>query len=552
MAVTTVTASLAGVINKNATIQTDWLTDVRNSSDGGTVSLYINPPPGTPAGETQTAFGVAYGSGRFGGSDEGTIERTFLFFKELDAAIGGLTITAATLKISGSTQPFGQPSSTTQDSIIVGSSAYGGNGNSALNSDDYSLLSFSNPYSSTLTSWTNTDYNSYTLNASAISDMNNNGYFNCVIINENNDFQGVDIFTNIDTGSVAHISSTIPVQLVLTYEYIATRNASVTQSVGGLGGNLFAGTPVTFSIDNPLPASSYFALETVRNANGFYDSSSPKNLQGTFTLGAGISNVVSDDYKAGVVVAPGGGNLVFTPTNNVTAATLLPKGTGWSGPVYPPPPKPVPLPTITCPPENGIGMYFLVGGGFFALAKLTHNGDDFQGLPTYNFPQVITAGSKIDYDLNYTSPQWGISATTTEGVFDVATSSDLVSSGWTSAGDDLVVSSTTCGYPSAPDFCVVMPGESGNIQVNTLPIFPSMDNINTDPIGYFAFFVDFSIVWLPTFGGAAGWRISISDYSKTISGGSVDSPPTGTFILTSGFDPSDTITITISAGVCSI
>ena len=326
MAVTTVTASLAGVIRKNSTIQTDWLTDVRNSSDGGVVSLYINPPPGTPVGETQTAFGVAYGPGR-GGSDEGGIERTFLFFKELDAAIGGLTITAATLKISGSTQQGGQPSSTTQDSIIVRSSAYGGNGNSALNSDDYSLLSFSNPYSSTLTSWTNTDYNSYTLNASAISDMNNNGYFNCVIINENNDFQGVDIFTNIDTGSVAHISSTIPVQLVLTYEYIATRNASVTQSVGGLGGNLFAGTPVTFSIDNPFPAPSYFALETVSNANGIYDSNSPKNLQGTFTLGAGIIDVISDNYKAGVVVAPGGGNLVFTPSNNVTAATLLLKGT---------------------------------------------------------------------------------------------------------------------------------------------------------------------------------------------------------------------------------
>ena len=43
---------------------------------------------------------------------------------------------------------------------------------------------------------------------------------------------------------------------------------------------------------------------------------------------SGITDVVSDDYKAGAVVAPGGGHLVFTPTNNVTAATLLLRGTG--------------------------------------------------------------------------------------------------------------------------------------------------------------------------------------------------------------------------------
>jgi hypothetical protein len=44
--------------------------------------------------------------------------------------------------------------------------------------------------------------------------------------------------------------------------------------------------------------------------------------------------VVSDDYKAGAVVASGGGDLIFTPTNNVTAATLLLRGTGWSGAEY--------------------------------------------------------------------------------------------------------------------------------------------------------------------------------------------------------------------------
>jgi hypothetical protein len=105
-------------------------------------------------------------------------------------------------------------------------------------------------------------------------------------------------------------------------------NVSVTQSIETQPSNLTAGSPVTYSIDNPLSYSSYFVLETVRNADGFYDSSSPQNLSGSFTLGSGIVNIVSDNYKAGVVVSSGGGELIFTPANNVTAATLLLRGTG--------------------------------------------------------------------------------------------------------------------------------------------------------------------------------------------------------------------------------
>ena len=105
-------------------------------------------------------------------------------------------------------------------------------------------------------------------------------------------------------------------------------NVSVTQSIETQPSNLTAGSPVTYSIDNPLDYSSYFVLETVRNADGFYDSSSPKNLEGSFTLGSGIVDVVSDNYKAGVIVSSGGGELIFTPANNVTAATLRLRGTG--------------------------------------------------------------------------------------------------------------------------------------------------------------------------------------------------------------------------------
>jgi hypothetical protein len=318
MAVTTVTASRAATATAGVIGVTNWLTEIRNTPEAYFTSSWL-----TPTGFQQnTAFKIDLSVSR--GSTNGQIVRTFLWFEGIDTAVGGGTITAATLKISGSTPAA---SDTTQDSIIVSASAFGGDGNSGLVPTDYSELSFSDPFSSTLTSWTNTDYNSYTLNSDAISYMNANGVLNCAIINENNDFQGVTPALGSTTQSIATVTAAIPVNLVLTYTATAT-NVSVTQGTVVSSGDLSAGTPVTYSISNPLSASSYFILETVSNANGFYDSNSPRNLQGTFTLGAGIVDVVSDDYKAGVVVAPGGGNLVFTPTNNVTAATLLLRGTG--------------------------------------------------------------------------------------------------------------------------------------------------------------------------------------------------------------------------------
>ena len=109
---------------------------------------------------------------------------------------------------------------------------------------------------------------------------------------------------------------------------MATVNVSVTQSIEIQPSDLVSGTPITYSIDNPLDYSSYFTLETVRNADGYYDSTSPKNLEGTFTKDAGISTLVKDNYKTGMVILSGGGELVFTPANDVTAATLRLRGTG--------------------------------------------------------------------------------------------------------------------------------------------------------------------------------------------------------------------------------
>jgi hypothetical protein len=109
---------------------------------------------------------------------------------------------------------------------------------------------------------------------------------------------------------------------------MANYNVSVTQSIVIQPANISAGELTTYTISNPLIGSSYFTLETVRNNNGFYNSTSPKNTSGSFSLGTGLSGLVQSDYISAVVVAPGGGILTFTPAVSIIASTLNLRGTG--------------------------------------------------------------------------------------------------------------------------------------------------------------------------------------------------------------------------------
>lgn len=109
---------------------------------------------------------------------------------------------------------------------------------------------------------------------------------------------------------------------------MADYNVSVTQSIILQPLDISSGESTTYIIDNPLQGSSYFTLETIPNSNGLYSSTSPKNCQGTFTLGAGLHSLVQDDFKIGVIVAPGGGSLTFVPSNDITATTLRLRGIG--------------------------------------------------------------------------------------------------------------------------------------------------------------------------------------------------------------------------------
>lgn len=93
---------------------------------------------------------------------------------------------------------------------------------------------------------------------------------------------------------------------------------------GSVGENL-AGTK-TFTFTNPS-ASSYFTMETVRNSEGFYDSTSPKNFIGTYSVSSSMG-LVTSSYISSIVVQPGVSSFTFAPASAVTGTTYRLRGTG--------------------------------------------------------------------------------------------------------------------------------------------------------------------------------------------------------------------------------
>jgi hypothetical protein len=94
---------------------------------------------------------------------------------------------------------------------------------------------------------------------------------------------------------------------------------------GSIGENL-SGSKL-FLFTNPYN-SSYFTMETNRNTNGAYDSTTPVNFSGSYsaTVSQGL---VSSSYIASVVVQPGTSSFVFKPGYNVVSGSNYKlRGTG--------------------------------------------------------------------------------------------------------------------------------------------------------------------------------------------------------------------------------
>jgi hypothetical protein len=131
-------------------------------------------------------------------------KRVFLHFDT--SGITG-TVSAAHIDINGGSLADADPN----DTIMIKSTAFGGDGGTALaTSDHFSSLDYSTAYSSELTTWS-TGNNEYTLTAAALADIKNNDHFTLAIVDHDNDY------ANSATTGVADITIDFDVTITLDY-----------------------------------------------------------------------------------------------------------------------------------------------------------------------------------------------------------------------------------------------------------------------------------------------------------------------------------------------
>lgn len=93
---------------------------------------------------------------------------------------------------------------------------------------------------------------------------------------------------------------------------------------------LTAATTYTFTLSTPVASgSAYFTIETVRNANGFYDTQ-PSNSLGSYDTFIDLdeNTLITSSFISSVVVPQGGGSYTFTPTADVAISSSFLKSTG--------------------------------------------------------------------------------------------------------------------------------------------------------------------------------------------------------------------------------
>ena len=93
---------------------------------------------------------------------------------------------------------------------------------------------------------------------------------------------------------------------------------------------LTAGTEYIFTLlsSNILLGSAYFTFETVRNANGFYDPTSPTNAVGTLASASGVQNPIQSPYIFSEVINNITSSFTFTPTADVAVSSSYLRTTG--------------------------------------------------------------------------------------------------------------------------------------------------------------------------------------------------------------------------------
>ena len=206
MATSTINATYQGRVGLLVTAAlVNWVTEVRNASTGNLATTY------TTNTTVNGAFAVNLVKGRT--TTAGVCSRVPLFF-DVSSITASNTITAATLKVWNPSSGAGT------DSIIVKGSAWGGDGSTTtLSNANYNDLDFSTAYSAKDLAWAGASYNDFSLNATAISDMNTNGYLNCFLIEGDYDYDGQNpvIDSGPYQGTVEFLDATNKIKVELTY-----------------------------------------------------------------------------------------------------------------------------------------------------------------------------------------------------------------------------------------------------------------------------------------------------------------------------------------------
>lgn len=129
-----------------------------------------------------TAIEYAKIAGRGRGSNAYRVKRAFFYFDT--SGITG-TVSAASVNVVG-------VSNANTSVIVIPSDAFSGDGSTNLASTDIDNVTFDTSYGAEFTGWATSGTISMTLRSTALSDIQNNNYFICAIVQFANDFSDTE------------------------------------------------------------------------------------------------------------------------------------------------------------------------------------------------------------------------------------------------------------------------------------------------------------------------------------------------------------------------
>ena len=158
--------------------------------DGTTATSIASNP-------SYSTIGIEYKKAAGRGSTTYSIYRSYFYF---DTSSITSTVSSASIVITGWTYTSG-------DIIVIPSTAFAGDGSSNLVSSDYDNISYNANYGDEVVSWS-TGSNSVTLKSTALSDIQNNNYFICAIINYDHDYLNNEPGSSITYSNGINFAST--------------------------------------------------------------------------------------------------------------------------------------------------------------------------------------------------------------------------------------------------------------------------------------------------------------------------------------------------------